>query len=63
MNVSEEKYNNGKARYIAMLIVRNRHNKNSGLEYTKAVMENNSIKASIDYWLEMIEQQGAGEGK
>ena len=55
MNKEEERYNNTRARYIAMLIMQNRYNKNRGIAYGQAVKENSRIKADIDFWLSVLE--------
>ena len=60
MNGDDAKYNNTKARYIAFLVLQRRHNKNRGIEYSRAVKENSAIKADIDYWLE---RYGAQTGR
>ena len=51
MDREEEKYNNSKARYLALLVIQHRHNRNRGVDYNRAVKENSAIKAGIDYWL------------
>ncbi len=63
MNREEEKYNNTKARYIATMIVRHRYNKNMGMSYSQGVAQNKGIKASIDYWLELMDRQNDKEEK
>ena len=49
------KYNDSTARYIAMLIVQNRYNRNRGMPYRPAVKKYAHLKRSIDYWLEKID--------
>ena len=39
-----DKYNDNKARYLAMLVVQNMYNKNLGLTYERVMAENKMIK-------------------
>jgi len=49
-----DKYNDNKARYLAMLVVQNMHNKNLGLPYKRVIAENMMIKGNIDFWINRI---------
>ena len=51
MDRDKHKYNDNIARYIAMQVIQNRHNKNRGIPYRQAVKQHARIKRSIDYWL------------
>lgn len=57
MDREKEKYNYTKARYIAMLVLQNRYNRNRGISYSQAVKENYNIKAGIDCWLDLMEKR------
>lgn len=50
----EHKYNDTKARYLAMLAVQNMHNKNLGISYDRLIQQNKIRKGNIDFWLERI---------
>ena len=49
-----DKYNDNKARYLAMLVVQNMSNKNLGLTYERVMAENKMIKGNIDFWISRI---------
>ena len=49
-----DKYNDNKARYLAMLVVQNMYNKNLGLTYERVMAENKMIKGNIDFWISRI---------
>ena len=55
-----DKYNDTKARYLAMLAVQKMHNKNLGISYDRLIQQNKMRKGNIDFWLERII---AGEGQ
>ena len=54
MATQADKYNDNKARYLAMLIVQNMHNKNLGLPYDRVIGHNMMIKGHIDFWIARI---------
>lgn len=56
----DDKYNDTKARYLAMLAVQNMHNRNLGISYDRLIRQNKIRKGNIDFWLERII---AGEGQ
>ena len=57
MPLTEEKYNNKKARYLAALVVQNSCNKNLGVPYGRVIAGNMAIKSSIDFWIEKMKKQ------
>ncbi|MEG1863593.1 MAG: hypothetical protein RR198_08325 [Oscillospiraceae bacterium] len=51
MKTDNEKYNDIRARNIALSILQNHYNSGRGLEYQRAVKLNPLHKGAIDFWL------------